>query len=76
MESNFVWIDLSTFDVQKATDFYRDVLGWSYATDGSGYTQCEVNGAPCAGLYEMPDFFQKIRMPSFWMTYVSVSDVE
>jgi len=75
MESNFVWVDLSTFNVGKASAFYGGVFQWEFAED-SGYTRCSTGDGDCAGLYEMPEFFQKIRMPSFWMTYISVSDVK
>ncbi|MEM1222261.1 MAG: VOC family protein [Verrucomicrobiota bacterium] len=76
MESKFIWTDLSTFDLSKATDFYHKVFGWSFSEDRSGYFNCSLGRDPCAGLYEMPAFFQKIRMPSFWMTYISVNNIE
>lgn len=75
MKARFAWIDLSTFNVEKALSFYRKVFGWEFSEDSSGYINCTLKGVPCAGLYEMPAFFQKIRMPSFWMTYISVGDV-
>ncbi len=76
MDARFIWIDLSTFDLEKATNFYRHVLQWEISPDATGYTSCTIDGLPCAGLYEMPEFFQKIRMPSFWMTYIAVNDAK
>ena len=76
MDTNFVWTDLSTFDTGKATSFYQRVLGWSFEQEGDGYYNAHLGSAPCAGLYEMPAFFQKIRMPSFWMTYIAVEDIK
>lgn len=71
-----MWTDLSTFDVGKATAFYRQVLGWEFEQGAGGYYNAHLANAPCAGVYEMPAFFQEIRMPSFWMTYISVDDVK
>ncbi|MEM1443277.1 MAG: VOC family protein, partial [Verrucomicrobiota bacterium] len=73
MKTNFVWTDLSTFQVEAAVSFYRSVLGWDVSGE-AGYMNCSAQGSPCAGIYEMPEFFQSIRMPSFWMTYISVED--
>ena len=75
MHGDFTWVDLSTFDVAAAEKFYGSVLHWEFESDESGYVNCSVSNDACAGLYEMPEFFQKIRMPSFWMTYVLVDDV-
>lgn len=76
MDSTFTWIDLSTFDVVRASAFYRNVLGWKGIADATGYTNCSLGEDPCAGLYEMPALFQEIRMPSFWMTYIEVDDTK
>jgi len=75
MESTFIWIDLSTFDVAQASDFYQNVLGWEIPQDEDTYLNCRLDGSACGGIYEMPPFFQKIRMPSFWMTYIAVTDI-
>ena len=29
-----------------------------------------------AGIFDMPAFFCKIKMPSFWMSYLSVGDIQ
>lgn len=73
--NHFVWVDLSTFSPESAERFYRGVFGWSYQDDGSGYRVTGVGEHPAAGLYEMPAFFKKINMPSFWMTYIRVADI-
>ena len=76
MHGNFTWVDLSTFNVEEAKTFYLSVFEWNFTDGDSSYVNCSKNSAPCAGLYEMPEFFQKINMPSFWMTYISVSDID
>ncbi len=76
MNGTFTWVDLSTFDVNSAQQFYHHVLGWDYSPDGTDYITCSSAGLSSAGLYEMPAFFQKINMPSFWMTYIAVNDID
>ncbi|MEM7386036.1 MAG: VOC family protein [Verrucomicrobiota bacterium] len=76
MHGDFTWVDLSTFEVTEAKTFYRGLFAWDFEEDGGGYVSAGKAGAPCAGLYEMPGFFQNIRMPSFWMTYISVPDID
>lgn len=76
MHGNFTWIDLSTFDLMEAKRFYGELFQWDFTDDGSGYVNCSESNKLCAGLYEMPEFFQKIKMPSFWMTYISVSNID
>ncbi|MEO0476782.1 MAG: VOC family protein [Planctomycetota bacterium] len=76
--NDFIWVDLSTFDPAKAHRFYGRVLGWSFDTDASGYSNASTAGVaqPTAGLYPMPEFFRKIKMPSFWMSYIQVADID
>lgn len=71
----FVWTDLSTFDLTAAKSFYRACFGWRYVDD-AGYEMGMVGRQPTAGLYTMPEFFQSINMPSFWMSYIHVDDIE
>lgn len=77
MNGDLTWIDLSTFDVELAQRFYGNLLGWEFTFDDSGYitSSSDSDKISCAGLYEMPNFFQKIKMPSFWMTYMRVDDI-
>jgi len=75
MHGDFTWIDLSTFDVAEAKSFYSSIFDWDGDRGESGYLTCFRSGVPAAGLDEMPEFFQEIKMPSFWMSYISVSDI-
>ncbi len=75
-DAHFSWIDLSTFDTAKANRFYRTLFGWEVETDAAGYSTCHRQGTLIAGFYEMPAFFQKINMPSFWMTTLTVPDLD
>ena len=77
MNNKFTWIDISTFNVEGAKNFYQAVFDWKFSKERlESYLICSKEDSPCAGLYEMPDFFQKIKMPSFWMSYIKVEDIE
>ncbi len=77
--NDFTWCDLSTFDLGRALIFYQQALGWEMISgDGSDddYVQFAHQGEPIAGVYTMPTFFQNIKMPSFWMSYIRVDDLQ
>ena len=77
---DFVWCDLSARNLDTICEFYSGLFGWNYHSgqgpDGSGYTVAYKNHTPMAGLYAMPQKFQDMGMPSFWMSYIYVDDVD
>ena len=73
--NDFIWCDLSTFDVPRAVDFYRHIFGWTTHRDGD-YVIAESVGRPAAGLYVMPNVYRQMGLPSFWMSYVRVADLD
>lgn len=79
--NHFIWTDLSTFDVATAQADYAALFGWRYdqtfdQSISDSYHMAMQGDAPAAGLFQMPEFFQKIKMPSFWMSYVHVENLE
>lgn len=76
MDNGFVWVDLSTFEIGAARDFYAQLFGWRFQDLGEGYLSCEVDDKATAGLYTMPEKFQQIGMPSFWMSYIKVKNIQ
>lgn len=70
----FVWSDLSTFDLATAKSDYAAIFGWKIV-EGGGYDLALSDGTAIAAFFTMPDWLQKINMPSFWMSYVEVADV-
>jgi hypothetical protein len=76
MSNLFIWADLSTFDVPATKQFYQQCFGWKYEAMDDGYDLCLTNKSPSAGLYEMPETFQNMNMPSFWMSYLHVQNIE
>lgn len=75
-ENHFVFADISTYDLSVAKEFYRQVFGWKYQSDGSGYWTASFKGKDVSGLYETPQKFKDMGMPSFWMSYMQVNDLE
>ena len=74
---DFVWADLSSYDREKSNLFYEKVFGWNYVDVGDGDYFVAMNGGyETAAVFTTPEFLQKIQMPSFWMSYISVPDVE
>ena len=76
----FIWADLSTFRLAETQRFYARLFGWTYTRmrqpDGSPYEIALTDGAEDAALFEMPEAFQTMGLPSFWMPYFAVADVE
>ena len=71
---DFVWSDLSARQLEAVSAYYTRLFGWSYeddkAPDGSIYRNARTAAAPTAGLFTMPQKFQDLGMPCFWMSYV------
>lgn len=76
IDNNFVWTDLSTFDLKVAKTFYSNVFGWEYFGDGEGYFMAMTSNQEVSGLYETPEKFRQMNMPSFWMSYIQVENLE
>lgn len=71
------WVDLGSPDPAAAAAFYSGLFGWEVAAPGpveetGGYMMATLGGKNVAGLgpQQNPD------VPPYWMTYVSVDDVE
>lgn len=72
--NNFIWADLSSYNPDKAKQFYEAVFGWKYySTDN--YLIAYNDKKETVGLYQTPQKFQDMKMPSFWMSYIQVDSV-
>jgi hypothetical protein len=71
----FVWCDLSAHDAQTSRRFYSDTLGW-VMHDDQGYATATIARQPVAGHFQMPQAFIDMKMPAFWMSYISVDDIQ
>lgn len=71
------WVDLSTPDIKTATQFYRDLLGWTITPEsspmGDYYMGC-VDGRQVGGLMQAgPD---QEGLPAVWTVFFHVQDVD
>lgn len=69
------WVDLSTPDLARATEFYSSVLGWTLVDKGDefgNYHIAEVDGRPAAGIGPVMQEGQ----PSVWTVYLATDDAD
>jgi hypothetical protein len=68
------WVDLSTPDIAKASEFYSALFGWNVPPgppEAGGYAIAELRGRPVAGIGP-----QMNPGPPVWATYVNVDDAD
>ena len=75
MANPFVHVELQTTDIKKARDFYSKLFDWKLEdtqVPGFGtYTMIGVGEGTGGGMMAA----QTPGVPSFWLSYVNVSDV-
>jgi uncharacterized protein len=83
MPSNgtFCWNELATKDLEAAKKFYTELLGWQLKESkaaGMAYNEIVAGDEHIGGIYQMTDECGGggAEMPSHWMTYVAVEDVD
>lgn len=72
---HFVWRELTCDDVEVAKTFYGALLGWAFETmdmPHGPYTTIKAGDAMIGGMMKTPH----AGMPAYWMSYVSVPDVD
>jgi len=68
-----------TTDVDAAKKFYAGMFGWEFKDDTSDYgvyTMALKNGKDVGGMYKRAPEQEKMGIPSNWLSYVSVEDVD
>ena len=71
----FSWCELMTTDVQAATQFYTELLGWTTEeVPGMAYTVVQTGGVSIGGIMAIPS--QAAGATPQWGTYVTVDDVD
>jgi hypothetical protein len=72
------WHELNTWEPEAALAFYSRTLGWQFEPtplpDGAAYWIARKDGMPVGGVFGLttPDYS---GIPSHWMTYMSVADI-
>ncbi len=73
------WHELNTWEPENAIAFYGRTLGWNFEgsglADGSEYWIARKEGKPVGGIFVLSEPHYR-GIPSHWMTYMAVSDIE
>lgn len=77
----FCWNELNTKNADAARNFYSELLGWQLVRSNATempYTEIVVGGQHVGGIFEMTEECggAAADMPSRWMSYVAVDDVD
>jgi predicted enzyme related to lactoylglutathione lyase len=65
------WNELRTPDVERATAFFGELLGWEYETDERGYASIKNAGGLIGGMQTEPER----GTPPVWLAYFTVESV-
>jgi uncharacterized protein len=68
------WNELATTDVEHATSFFGELLGWAYETGDSGYVSVTNAGRLNGGVREQSE--QERRAPPAWLPYFTVDSAD
>ena len=73
MPNPFVHLELTTPDTAAAKAFYSGLFGWEITDNDMGggmiYSTFKPSSGPGGGFFSMPG------MPTFWLAYVGVEDI-
>lgn len=81
------WTELMTQDIEKATRFYSEVMGWEAVKVSKenprrapepgerSYTVFRKGDETVCGVFKM-DGGEYSSVPDYWFTYISVADVD
>ena len=76
----FCWVDLATTDAPAAKKFYAELFGWGTTDvptgESSTYTMFEKDGNSVCGLYQMDAAMQQQGYPPYWLSHISVQNVD
>ncbi len=74
---NFCWNELISTDLDKARQFYGDLLGWEIKDSGMPgmqYLLAHAGDKQTCGMMNMPE--EAKGAPSHWMSYIAVEKVD
>lgn len=82
-KGQFVWFDLITTDPDKARAFYTELFNWNVimfdmsVAGGQGeFPMVAVGETPFGGITKLPGSMASAGVPSHWMAYANVDDVD
>ena len=75
----FIWYELITSDLDGASRFYDDVVGWTHSDMGGGdmtYRVVSANGNGVGGMMAIPAEARAMGAPPSWSGYICVDDCD
>ncbi|QFU03497.1 27 kDa antigen Cfp30B [Pseudoalteromonas sp. THAF3] len=79
-QGHFCWTELCSSDWQGGKTFYSDLFTWSAEDQpiGNGlyYTMLKKPHGDVAAMYQMPADQHAQGVPSYWLSYIAVDDVD
>ncbi len=75
MFNDFTWCEVSSFDLSESKCFYESVFKWEISETMENYSTCYSEDRPSAGMMEMPQNFQELELPAFWLSFVKVDSL-
>ncbi|WP_298293935.1 VOC family protein [uncultured Litoreibacter sp.] len=73
------WTELNTHDVDKAIAYYTKLCGWSFdkmPMEGADYHIAMKGDQMVAGMFDLAAMPEMKDLPSHWLTYLAVEDVD
>lgn len=77
------WFELATHDLEKAKDFYQGLFGWKLVQSKNtsmDYSEIQIDEKAVGGILQMTEEWKMPEtgefLPSHWMTYIAVDDVD
>src|SRR5680860_758273 len=68
------WVELTTPDLDAATGFYGDLLGWEFTSIGDRVL-AEIDGRTAAGIARQDPTIRDMPLPSAWTIAIRVDDL-
>ncbi|MFH2054728.1 MAG: VOC family protein [bacterium] len=78
VHGTFCWNELVTRDTTKAEKFYSELIGWKFVDSGMPgmkYSMLKAGERTAGGMMAMPAEIPE-QVPSHWMAYITVDDVD
>ena len=75
----FIWYELITTDIDGASRFYEDVVGWTHedmSGDGMTYRALSADGNGVGGMMVIPPEAKARGAPPSWSGYICVDDCD
>ena len=77
--AHFCWLDLGTFNMDAASEFYSALFNWEILRNNSQetgqYSMFLVNQKPVAGFYPLMQEQIDNHVPSHWMPYIKTDNI-